>query len=261
MRRSAATPWRRAIPGGFLQEALAFRHRPRPLPTRFVVLAQGRSGSTLLATLLDSHSMIRCEGELLELPRVGPVTFVENRARGGRHPVFGFHVKPYQLTKRQRVRDLPEFLQGFHGHGWAIVHLCRENVFNQAVSTFYARASGRYHFHARDGEARPEAIVLDPEALIEKMRQRADLLMAERRALEGLPHVGVGYERDLFDPDRRAAALGRVTDFLGLPLERLSSDLRKAVRRPMSAIVANFDEVAAAVRSTPFASHLPVEAG
>ena len=252
--------WVRSLPRGFWEEAAAARRVGRALPKRFVIFAQGRTGSTLLTSLLDSHSTIRCEDELLELPRVAPVAFVENRARGARAPWFGFHVKSYQLTENQRVRDLDAFLRGLDGRGWKIVHLYRENVFSQVVSTLYAKRSGRYHFRTTDGEARPGAVTLDAEKLIRKMEFRASMLKAEFRALEGLDHIRITYERDLIDERGRNAALDRVQDFLGVPRERLSTELRKSVNRPLSSIIANYDEVAAAVRATSFAVHLPPEA-
>ena len=58
----------------------------------------------------------------------------------------------------------------------------------------------------------------------------------------------------------RDAALGRIQDFLDAPPERLHTDLRRSVNRPLSAVIRNFDEVAAAVACTPFAVHLPPEA-
>ena len=51
------------------------------LVRRFVIFAQGRTGSTLLTSSLDSHPEIRCADEILGRPRGDPKAYVENRAR------------------------------------------------------------------------------------------------------------------------------------------------------------------------------------
>jgi hypothetical protein len=78
---------------GLKGEALAVRHSLLPLPKhKFSIFAQGRTGSALLTDTLDTHSRIRCEGELLRQPRLFPVLFIENKARASGAEYFGFHV-------------------------------------------------------------------------------------------------------------------------------------------------------------------------
>lgn len=254
MDNHSMTPWHRAFPRGLVQELAAARHAARRSPERFVVFAQGRSGSTLLTTSLDAHPQIRCEGELLELPRVAPVAFVENCAKATAARWFGFHAKIYQLYKRQRAEDLGAFMRGLHARGWRILHLWRENLFEQAVSTMFAKRTGRYHFS--DDEARPAAVTLSPQALVAKMEARERVLDRERAALAGVPHHALCYERDLRDPSARAEALGGVLDYLGAPPAALASPLRKAIRRPLAETIVNHDEVVEAVSATRFARFL-----
>ena len=76
-------PIGRMIRAGLRNELKTARHalRPRP-PVRFVIFAQGRTGSTLLTSTLDTHPQIACRDEILGLPRAMPRRFVETAARG-----------------------------------------------------------------------------------------------------------------------------------------------------------------------------------
>ena len=76
--------------------------RTRP-STRFVIFAQGRTGSSLLRSLLNAHPEVRTEGEILGRPVIDPVRFVERHATVSSPPVFGFKVKIYQLSDIQGV--------------------------------------------------------------------------------------------------------------------------------------------------------------
>ena len=76
-------PVGRMIRAGLRNELKTARHalRSRP-PVRFVMFAQGRTGSTLLTSTLDTHPQIACRDEILGLPRAMPRRFVETAARG-----------------------------------------------------------------------------------------------------------------------------------------------------------------------------------
>ena len=91
------------------------------MPTpRFIVLAQGRSGSSLLTSLLNAHPRLHSEGEVLAFPLRFPEAFLRGKVlrygllgRG-----WGFKAKHYQITRTQKIDDLRAFLHKLVEAGW-----------------------------------------------------------------------------------------------------------------------------------------------
>ncbi|HBE17486.1 MAG TPA: hypothetical protein DEG17_03890 [Cyanobacteria bacterium UBA11149] len=55
-----------------------FKHKNIP-SNKFVIFGQGRTGSTLLYSLLNSHPQIHCDEEILEDRVFFPVQYVKGR--------------------------------------------------------------------------------------------------------------------------------------------------------------------------------------
>jgi len=106
--------------------------------TRFVIFAQPRTGSTLLASLLKAHPRIRCDGEILGKRRLLPGPFVTARSILAEEDVYGFKVMIFQLWN-QRIYDVGAFMRHLYGDGWKILHMRRRNVLRQAISVAVAR--------------------------------------------------------------------------------------------------------------------------
>lgn len=245
-------PIGRMIRAGLRNELKTARYalRPRP-PVRFVIFAQGRTGSTLLTSTLDTHSQITCHDEILGQPRAMPQRFVENAARGSGARAFGFHVKIYQLTSWQRVDDVGDWLAAMRRRGWQILYLRRENLLRHVVSSVFAEAAGTYHHWGGTKTARPKSITLPVERLRQGIDGRRRNLAAERTALGRLDHLELVYERDLEQPERQQETFGRIQEFLGVAPEPLRPSLDKAVAKPLEDLIENYDEVRMALAGTP----------
>lgn len=220
-----------------------------------IVYAQGRSGSTLLGDLLGCHPEIVYEDEILYDPVRFPRAFV--LAQRARHPRswYAFHVKPYQLSEDQRVADQARWLRSMARLGWRIVHLRRTNLVHQVLSNARAQAAGTYH--ARHPGQRLGPIEVDPAAVLEHVGRRYRMWSIEDDALAGLRHVSLIYEDDLLPEDARQPALDRVFDHLGLPRVPVSTDLRRLGADHLEDLVANADELRAALADTPYAPMVP----
>lgn len=220
--------------------------------TRFVLFAQGRTGSSLLRSLLNAHPEIHCADEVLG-PRavLFPVAHVERLARLTEAPVWGFKVKVYQLTRHQGLADPHAFLAALAERGHRIIHLRRRNLLRQAVSNAVAVGSGRY-LHAEGDEPGVVTVNLDPAETIEVMRRRLAHAAAEDAALAGLEHLDVVYEDDLLDPARHQATADRVVGYLGREPQPVATRMRRSGSPHLSDQVENWDEVAAALAGTEF---------
>lgn len=233
----------------------ATRATGRP-ETRFVLFAQGRTGSSLLRSLLNAHPEVHCADEVLGPKAVlFPLAHVERLSRLVDEPVWGFKVKVYQLTRHQGLEDPQAFLAALADRGHRIIHLRRRNLLRQAVSNAVAVGGGRY-LYAEGEERKPVTVHMDPTETIEVMRRRVAHAAAEDTALAGLEHLSLTYEDDLLEPARQQATADRVVRYLGRDPVPVTTHLRRIVSGGLGDRVENWDEVAAALAGTEFETFL-----
>jgi LPS sulfotransferase NodH len=139
--------------------------------THFVVFGTGRSGSTLLADILNLHPQITCDREIFHrlathrnrwqnlLRRVAPRLFIASRQRAalqrsGRS-IYGFllHTK----LGAEQVRQPERLLQQLQRSGRQIIWLRRRDLFRQIISAQIANSTRRYHSGRRAEETEEDA--------------------------------------------------------------------------------------------------------
>jgi LPS sulfotransferase NodH len=226
---------------------------PRTAP-RFVIFAQGRTGSSLLADLLNSHYAIRCEHEILGRRRVEPARYVEGRGRLFRS-AYGFKVKVYQLSHVQR-REPHDFLVHLHSAGWRIVHLRRRNLLRQVLSGMAANDRGWYVHHAAMGAASQPPLSVDIAELRSQLEGRIWAGEREAEALRGVPHLPLEYEQHLLDGVAHQGTADLVCDYVGVERAPVSSRVLRTGTRALPDAIANFSEVESALRGSRFERYL-----
>ena len=82
-------------------------------------MAVGRSGSTLLVSLLDSHSQIFCDNEIYHRKVFAPWKYLRLRSRMGGKPVYGFKLLTYHLglTLGMEKSQFNDYLRELHEKG------------------------------------------------------------------------------------------------------------------------------------------------
>jgi hypothetical protein len=233
--------------------AVAASVLPTPQQPRALIFAQGRTGSTLLESLLESTGHLRGFGELLApvMPPVrDPVRYVEGLSRWHRSG-FVWHCKPYHLTD-DRVRagvdpvDPHSVLASLVDSGWLIIHLHRRDLVRHMLSNLVARRRGAYH--KRDAAPEDLSVIVTRDVLERTVARRRAHSAAEAAALAGLPHHRLVYEEDLLAPARHQATVDGILTLLGLPSRPVHTDLTRINARPLSELVVNYDEFAVWVR-------------
>ena len=252
-------PLTRKVPYGHVVTEAAVYARPyvpglsRPA-RRFVLFAQGRSGSTLLADLLNCHPQIYCADEILTWERRDPARYARGASVGHHGDTYGFKVKIYQLTDAQGIADPNAFLRRLHDDGWLVLHLARRNVLRQALSSEIANARSVYHEAPGAGGRQP--VRVDPAAVLLQADHRTGFLTAEDAALAGIPHAAFSYEDALLRPEAHQAAASRAFAHLGLPDVAVRTGLSKIGDAPLENLVANAEELRSAVAASPYAALL-----
>jgi len=239
--------------------ALATLRKSKLPDNRFVIFAQGRSGSTLLVDLMNSHPEIFTFGEIMQHNVVrdlrNPVRYAAGVCSLSKSPATGFKVKVYQIENIQG-HDPKVVLTQFHEHGWKLIYLVRTNLLRHAVSDIRTEKTGEFH-NVKDAEvggkrATERRIRISPDELMKVIRFREECLAKEERALESLPHLRIEYEKDLLGPEAQRESMNRVFDFLGLPPHDAETAFRKVTSRNISDDIENFDELEAELQRTGY---------
>ncbi len=229
---------------------------------RFVLVVNGRSGSTLLADLLRSHPAVDCKDELLNesywpgqrrwllgLTRWRPLPYLARQAARSTAPVYGF-----KLKTGGQVRNLAATLNGLRQRGWRLIALQRRDALQQTFSWSVAQASGRWQSHRNAAPYPQQTITLEVDRFMRDLRT----CLADRRELgrlmAPLPHLSLIYEDDLQSSACWPATGARICAFLGIEPAPLTSCIVRTWERPYTELVANYQEILAAVDASPWAN-------
>lgn len=220
--------------------------------TPFIIVADLRTGSTLLSTSLNRHPQVRCYGEIFH-----PDDFPDNQLDG---------YCRQELTAREMIAQALA-LPGFRAIGframvflpppshprWAdawshlaelddlrVLYLSRRDRLAQYASMLIAEQTGVYHPYDNDPLYKPEnrpKIAIDPQQFVEWTRQRDDLFAQRRRQLAGKPSLELDYETLTVQWPQ---AIAQVQDFLGVAWHPLDQGKRKQETRPLAEVISNY---------------------
>lgn len=230
----------------------------------------GRCGSTVLGDMLGRHAALQWDGEVFEPnartwrnhagddDKADPLGFLRRRIASRTRPRYGFEMKFFHHDAIGV--PLETFLDEVQSLGVSrFIVLRRRNYLRKIVSSLMAFATGRWHVRPGDAvSAAPVTINIDRVpidqgrlSLLDLMRgfdrdfARLDELLADK------PVLRLTYEEDIaHDP---LQAYRKTCAFLGLDVQPVAVPYGKTTPFPLREVIANFDEVRAALRDTPYA--------
>ena len=223
--------------------------------TRFVVFAQGRTGSTLLCDLLSSGGTIQCEKELLRHNVRYPSAYVDGLSRHSKRSTYGFKVKLYHLTDDQHMCPR-HFLEKMHDHGWKLIYLYRQNLFRQVLSVLVRNHRKAAHYRPSTGPLVMPKLEVCTTDLARRIKRRRELLQAEAEILQDLPHTSLSYERNLRDTDEHQATVDRLCGYLGVAATPVRTKYARITGNDWRKIVVNAAEIESKLRSIGAAEFL-----
>ena len=229
-------------------------------PQRFVILCLGRTGSSHLVDLLDSHPQIRCYSEILNeiFPTAAPEGWIGDADTDDAavhatallaEPIPGIEVAGFKLPLNS-IWDHPETRDWLAGDpDVSVIRLRRRNGLAMLVSRRLVRAS--LVSQSIHGEYVDTKIRIEPRPCLRALER----IETENRELDelaaGHPTIDVDYE-DLGSPQTQE----RIQRSLGVAPEPLSSRFERLRKRSLRETIENWDELAAALSGTRFAPML-----
>jgi LPS sulfotransferase NodH len=228
-------------------------------PTRFVVLFEGRSGSTFLVESLDSHSKIRAEKELLAMLKK---RFKEGRAEAGEqlewienlyltgnhdYEVVGFKTKFKDILDPEGLANL------LKENEVRVILLQRRNRIKLLVSLLNAmrlnEATGDWNLYKESDRMMTLRVdVEEGQKWLEASEIQNRKLNDYARSL-GLPFLELSYEDILVDQEK---TFRQVCKFLGVAFEPLKGGTKKNTSDNLRDVLENFDELKDAFKGTRY---------
>ena len=216
---------------------------------RFIVLSEGRSGSTYLATLLDSHPNIVCKGELLHPNNVGVmnaeqylVTF--QKVLDGlwksdeRCEACGCKIKNSQIAclNKSVVKYLVD-------KDVQVIHIVRRNVLNLLIEQNLVR---RNHLYVMKPYP-PDSVVITVDNLYNAIDSQKNYIEKVNKLLPR--NILVEYEDLCWDKD---CEIRRIAEFLGVEFSDTSSPMVKQMLMSQSECLVNYQELQQQFKDTEY---------
>jgi LPS sulfotransferase NodH len=244
---------------GYVREAftyLSFPFLPKYEPAeKFVIFTVGRSGSTLLVSLLQSHEQIHCDDELFKRKLFSPLRYLRYKSRLSPKSVYGFKLNTYHF-RVQQTEHPEDFLREIVNAGYQIISLQRKDLVRQAISHMYALERDKFHHNISQGNLDYEVFTVDLNALKSELELFESYKLQHEKLIAHFDCLQLYYEDDLLDETSHQRTVDRVADFLGVSSAPVRTNLVKTTPPKISDFVTNYDDVAEFLRSTVYASSL-----
>lgn len=244
---------------GYVREGLTYLSYPF-LPksdptTKFVIFTVGRSGSSLLVSLLESHEQIHCDDELFKRNLFSPLRYLGCKALLSPRTIYGFKLNTYHF-REQQIENPEEFLGEIYHAGYQIISLKRRNIIRQVISHLYAQHRDKFHHQETQGKQKFEEFTVDLDELQSRLSLFEGFRTLHTQLLEGFPHLQIYYEDDLLDSSQHQRTVDRVVEFLGAPSAKVSTKYSKTTPKQLSDFVSNYAQVTAYLENTKYAEYI-----
>jgi len=221
----------------------------------FVIFGQGRTGSNLLVSLLQSHPQVQCDYEILGgdfIWHLGPF-----RVRSLAHRLARRYPVPYLMWVSSRSTKAAYGFKLLFGHvespqhtishlnrqNWQIIHIQRRCLFDAAISRSVAFVTHHFGEYAPSTHMDGLCIEIPPSKLIRQVQHCIKIRRGELLALTGIPHISVTYEVDLCSEIDRNRICSVIFNALHVEPYQVSTARERSWNRPYRELVTNYAEL------------------
>jgi LPS sulfotransferase NodH len=230
-----------------------FRMLGNQVDQRFAIVSTARTGSNYLSAGLKTSPSIRMYHEIFAdhhrqigkdfektLSTVFQLESKSTEIVGFK--VFYNHLNEEEWQKLQSYRDLK------------IIHLTRKNRLRTVISLEIAFKTGYWTKSGNFGEPKDKRLILDPSKLMTRLEEIEEGEAATRSRFSDRQLLEVVYEELVQSPREMFASVGSYLGVDNIDPEQIR--LKKQNPEPLTQLISNYDEIAAALKQTRFAEHL-----
>jgi len=230
---------------------IVFRNNVQP----FVLMFEGRTGSSHLISMLDNHPRIRASGEaLVSRKEKGSAEQLRWTASAltaplvGRNRAIGFKTKLHDILDPEAFANLLREKQA------RIIYMYRANTIKAVVSHIRSyllkQQIGTYNTTTENKRLPPTGIEVKWFEKELRVREERDEALDGYLDALGLPVLRVSYEELLAD---EGATVRKVCAFLGVAYEKTPSRFVKNTSDDLHKVLLNFEELKAHYAGTRYA--------
>lgn len=237
---------------------LVFRNQ-RAFYSKFLIVCNGRTGSNMLISYLNSHPSIVCYREVFhhhapnmgleyeslldkekmkKLSLIDPLAFLRRYVFKGypaKVKAVGFKLIYWQAMGSEYYEKLPRQLASIEG--LKVIHLVRTNKLDLVVSKKVALKTNKWLALNRKETHSDMKITITPSEMEEGLNLNTELEERFEKLFDGCPGIKVSYEDIVGDPQKE---IGKILDFLGLPGTELKTGTHKQLSEKPSEIIENY---------------------
>jgi len=239
---------------------------------KFILLGQGRSGSSLITEGLAEHPDVRIAGEVFHSDEEGrrlafqalngvepdgereaqyyrdgadAWQFLEQTVfdapLGSGVQAAGF--KMFYLHARRNPVEKRDWRYLLANDDIRVIHLIRENMLESYISLRVAFLTGEWERFKGTNAPRKEQprLRLEPKECEVYFNQELAWRKWARESFRAHPFLEIKYERDVCA--RFADVMNEIHDFIDVPRRRASQILEKQAQRPLREAITNYEEL------------------
>lgn len=207
--------------------------------TKFVILCEGRTGSTLLHTYLNSHFNIHSYGDIFnrctdEKDLLGQIVFhshSKNIKAVGFKLFYNYQVLPQFQELFQQILEDKDI---------KIIHLTRANSLKVFTSLKIAEKTGKWSHESNKAKIELKQVDLDIEDTLKFVNSYEEKQPMLNRLFEDHDLLNVSYD-NLVDQTR--TTLNKVQRFLEVSPKNLISVLERQNPESLSTLISNYKEI------------------
>lgn len=233
-----------------------FQKRSQLPEKKFVIFGRGRSGSTLLVDLLDSHPQIHCDNEILHHRVLFPRLYIDSCASRYQSQVYGFKLLSYQIKDVQPISQPKNFLLELCQSGYKIIYLKRKNLLDHALSNINARQKQKFHYHVSQDKTQKKSIHVEVKELLKWITGSEKLNNYEHQLLQNVPHLSLTYESNLQYSLSHQTTANQIFQLLDLPLVSVKTNLIKIMPLTVNEMIINYEEILESLQGTQYEQFL-----
>ena len=215
---------------------------------RFVLFGTEFSGGRIMVDLLRRVAIDARYGPLpstwtleplLDQRHFFPLRHIQRHGWTCSNYLFGFKLSATDLIATHGMSEPSRFMAILYEQGYKVIHLQRRDLMRHAIAVLKAHQPTNPYIH--------------PPALLATLKHLDEQRIAEAAIVSQVPHLTITYETDLLDPNVHNATAQRLCRFLSLQQRQQAQYSMKLVHQRISDLIANYDEVCAALEGSDYA--------